>query len=114
MRPSTLLTPSTSRVRHRLGSIDIDTPGIHELTLEALEINPECPRGLTVASVSSLSPVDFGARPVSLLPPARHWATMFSIRMASGRTHPRRAPQIPRHTANNLKINSPLLRGRNH
>ncbi len=35
-----------------LGSIDIDTPGIHELTLEALEINPDARGGLTVASVS--------------------------------------------------------------
>jgi hypothetical protein len=36
----------------RLGSIEIDSPGIHELTLEALTINPNAPAGLTVANVT--------------------------------------------------------------
>ncbi len=36
----------------RLGSVTIDTPGVHELTLEALEINSDVRNGLTVDSVS--------------------------------------------------------------
>ena len=35
-----------------LGVVEIETPGVHELTLEALEINPDSHGGLTVAAVS--------------------------------------------------------------
>ncbi len=36
----------------RIGAIEIDKPGIHELTLDALTINPDAPAGLSVANVS--------------------------------------------------------------